>query len=241
MLWGRFASRASEARYPQLWQGLSAAWCPTASGPTGLRLYDLTGYANAGTLTNLTPDNAWSRSGIAFSGLTNYIALPSGPSLQLGTSWSITSVVTITSFQNFAQIVVFGGNGITLYSNNLCILVNDNVVRGSSTTAFGNIRTTVTVTKEGTNYAVWLNGIDKTSTLSDTGYGLGSTYAFNVGYSNTKWTGTLHAAYVHKRKLSGGEIRLLATDNLAPIRSRNTVMFGTSGNRRRRILCGGNC
>jgi hypothetical protein len=59
MLFGRYASRASEAKYPSLWRGLVGSWAPSITGPTGTRLFDLSGRNNHGTLTNTTASAAW--------------------------------------------------------------------------------------------------------------------------------------------------------------------------------------
>lgn len=63
MLFGKFASNRNEARFPSLWDGLVGAWCPSVQGPSGLRLWDLSGRANNGTLTNMDAPTDWLRSG----------------------------------------------------------------------------------------------------------------------------------------------------------------------------------
>ncbi len=59
MLFGRFASRRSEARYPTLWDGLIGAWCPSVQNPSGITLLDLSGYGRNGTLTNMDAPTDW--------------------------------------------------------------------------------------------------------------------------------------------------------------------------------------
>jgi len=61
MLWGRYASRASEARYPQLWAGRVFGVCPSVQGPAGLNLYDTTGRGRHATIAVQTAPNAWVR------------------------------------------------------------------------------------------------------------------------------------------------------------------------------------
>ena len=53
-----FARNAAESENPNLWKGLVGLWAPSL-GPTGLTLYDQSGYRNDGTLTNMTPSNDW--------------------------------------------------------------------------------------------------------------------------------------------------------------------------------------
>ena len=77
MLWGRYASRASEARYPQLWQGRVFGVCPSVQGPAGLNLYDTTGRGRHGTLTNMDAPTDWVRSqglyALDFDGTNDYV------------------------------------------------------------------------------------------------------------------------------------------------------------------------
>jgi hypothetical protein len=52
-----FARSQSDARYPELWDGLVGAWQPNL-GPTGGTLHDISGRSNSGVLTNMTA-NDW--------------------------------------------------------------------------------------------------------------------------------------------------------------------------------------
>lgn len=61
-MWGRYASRRGEARYPTLWDGRVAGWCPSVTGPTGTRLYNLQDARHQGTLGNMDPATDWVRS-----------------------------------------------------------------------------------------------------------------------------------------------------------------------------------
>ncbi len=53
-----FARSAAESEYPGLWKGLRGSWCPFL-GPTGLTLYDWSGYGNHGGIVNIAAVNAW--------------------------------------------------------------------------------------------------------------------------------------------------------------------------------------
>jgi len=79
-MWGRFASRRGESRYPALWDGRVAAWCPSVTGPTGTRLYDLQSQRYQGTLTNMDPPTDWVRSSgqyaLDFDGVNDYVTMP---------------------------------------------------------------------------------------------------------------------------------------------------------------------
>lgn len=77
MLFGRYASNAREARYPQLWLGRQWAVCPSVQGPSGLNLYDLAGGRRHGTLTNMDAPTDWVRSqgryALDFDGTNDYV------------------------------------------------------------------------------------------------------------------------------------------------------------------------
>ena len=53
-----FAPRDGPPAYPELWDGLVGLWQPTL-GPTGLKLFDQSGYHRDGTLTNMDPATDW--------------------------------------------------------------------------------------------------------------------------------------------------------------------------------------
>lgn len=80
MLFGKYASRASEAKYPSLWRGKVFGFCPSVTGPTGLRAYDLSGRNNHGTLTNMDAGTDWvtsqGRYALDFDGSNDFIAIP---------------------------------------------------------------------------------------------------------------------------------------------------------------------
>lgn len=51
-------ARRGETAYPNLWRGLVGAWIPSL-GPTGNTLFDVSGFRNHGTLTNMEPATDW--------------------------------------------------------------------------------------------------------------------------------------------------------------------------------------
>ncbi len=53
-----YARNAAESANPGAWKGLVGAWVPML-GSTGLRLRDVSGYGNHGTLTAMDPVNDW--------------------------------------------------------------------------------------------------------------------------------------------------------------------------------------
>lgn len=79
MLFGRYAGRRSESRYPTLWDGLIGAWCPSVQNPSGVTLFDLSGYSRNGTLTNMDAPTDWVYSNglrcLDFDGTNDYAAV----------------------------------------------------------------------------------------------------------------------------------------------------------------------
>lgn len=61
MLFGKYASRKSEARYPELWDGIRHVYCPAIQSPSSLRVFDFGGKNLHGTVTTRTADRAWTR------------------------------------------------------------------------------------------------------------------------------------------------------------------------------------
>jgi hypothetical protein len=71
MLFGRYASNAAEARYPQLLQGRVFAACPSVQGPAGLNVYDLSGRGRHASIAVQTAPNGWVRSTGRYAVLLN--------------------------------------------------------------------------------------------------------------------------------------------------------------------------
>ena len=61
MLFGKYASRKSEARYPELWDGIRHVYCPAIQSPSSLDVYDFGGRNFHGLVTTRTADLAWTR------------------------------------------------------------------------------------------------------------------------------------------------------------------------------------
>jgi hypothetical protein len=107
MQFGRWASRRSEAKYPSLWDGLVGAWCPSVTGPSGVKLFDLSGRNNTGTLTDMDATTDWVRSAgryaLDFDGSNDVVAMSSLTRGNLG-----TSNATLCIWAKLADASVFG-------------------------------------------------------------------------------------------------------------------------------------
>jgi len=53
-----FARNASQSAFPELWQGLKGAWCPSL-GVQGRKLYDMSGYGRHASFSSGMGDDAW--------------------------------------------------------------------------------------------------------------------------------------------------------------------------------------
>lgn len=56
--WSDYARTATESYFPELWDGKVGDWVP-ALGKSGDKLFDISGFENHGTLTNMDVDGDW--------------------------------------------------------------------------------------------------------------------------------------------------------------------------------------
>ena len=112
MLWGRYASNASEARYPQLWRGRVFGVCPSVQGPTGLNLYDTTGRGRHGTLTNMDAPTDWVLSqglySLDFDGTNDYVG--GFRNIQVSAGLTISAWFAAGSTSKVRHSIYFGSN-----------------------------------------------------------------------------------------------------------------------------------
>jgi len=104
------ARRKDQSRYPEHWDQLVGGWNPGA-GPSGKRLYDLSGCDNHGTLINATPSD-WEVSqgqyALDIEGANKYVSIP-GALRKIGglTRFSIGGWFSVDSFANFPVLMTF--------------------------------------------------------------------------------------------------------------------------------------
>lgn len=97
-----YAKNPEESFYPEDWQGLIGAWCPFL-GPTGLTLFDHSGYKNHGSLVNMSPGSAYlisadsHRAGYAleFDGSDDKVDVPDSP------IWDASDDISISCWLNY--------------------------------------------------------------------------------------------------------------------------------------------
>jgi hypothetical protein len=233
MLFEKYASRKSEAKYASLRDGLREAWCPAIQSPSGTNVYGLgTGRAKA-TLQNATLSTCWSRSGgvpcITTDGTDDYASLSLPVSIPF--SFTISAV--------FYDIGAFHCVANTLDSTNFfTMLINSSgapyffsggalFFPGPSLT-FG-VRSTITATLKEGQREMWLNGvrIGTNATQPAGSSSLTDLFRFSAAtfHSRADW----FAASVHNRVLSSQEILLMHKIPDAIFRARNASIGGAGG------------
>ena len=186
MLWGRYASRAGEARYPQLWQGRVFGVCPSVQGPAGLNAYDLSGRGRHTTLSGMDAPTDWVRSTGQFAldmdGVNDQIVIPSPAGIPANAmsfaTWLRTTQdsafmlfsVTAPATGKFGTIWL--GNAVTGTLSNEIVTVETSMgastIRGytnASRTFFDGSWRHVAVVFNGTATVIYVDGIRRTTTL----------------------------------------------------------------------------
>jgi Concanavalin A-like lectin/glucanases superfamily len=202
-------------RFPNLRKRLVGAWCPSL-GVQGTSLYDLSGYNQTGTFNVLTA-SAWQQVNglwtINQTGTANQrinIANNAALALQNG-DYTISVWAMIPSAQTYSGIVVLNGCGVITESgatpNFTFMHASTGLRKTTITTAIMNH---VCVTRTGTTYGMYVNGIDTSSVISDAGFGLNSVYAFGQGYTSAfQLNGNYDDVLAYTRVLTNKEIQLL--------------------------------
>lgn len=261
MLWGRYASQGSEARYPQLWRGRVYAMAASVQGPAGLSVYDLSGRGILGTLTNMDAPTDWVRSvgryALDFDGVNDHI--PLGTVSRLNNSeysaamWIKAAATTAGQKSILAQIDVTGNSGRAIRRN--ANQIEYTIANGA---AYAQYKSATTITTDWTHVVVtvsgvaapriWINGVESTVSLTASAgivtlpaaqpCMIGIDGQFGTTTTLYNFAGLIDDLAVYDRRITGGEARLLATRRGIAYEPRRDIVFGSSGNRRRRILTG---
>lgn len=254
MLWGRFASRASEARYPQLWQGRVFGVCPSVQGPAGLNVYDTTGRGIHGTLVNMSAATDWIRSGgqysLNFAG-TRRVST-TRPLISGTQGFTLSAWVYVTGTTTYRTVCGNYGVGnttgvqITIWPSTGSVPANAPTLYYGTTAisatagASANQWNHVAATRSGNAITIFLNGVQVGSGTNSASVGATQNWAIGQGPDNTSepMIGYIDDHAVYHRVLTVGEIRLLATRRGIAYEARRDIVFGSTANRRRRILTG---
>ena len=250
MLWGRYASRASEARYPQLWAGRVFGVCPSVQGPAGLNVYDLSGRGRHGTLNNMDPPTDWVRNqGLYSLDLDGTLDNVSFPTITFTGPFSLSAwcLKRTNGSANEREVIGHSTDGNVWFGFTSTTSLLSGSTSGAKTFSGSIVNNTinhVVATRDGANTArVYINGKESsTGGVSMTGNMpvnlLGQYLIGSGGSAQYSWDGWIDDVAFFNRALTAGEIRLLATRRAIAYEARRDVLGGSTANRRRRILTG---
>jgi hypothetical protein len=235
-MWGRYASRRGEARYPSLWDGRVAAWCPSVTGPTGVRLYDLQSQRYQGTLTNMDAPTDWVRStgqyALDFDGVNDRVTLPSAVKVTTGVAFSVSlwgNTTNLTTVQYPHAITLQSTVGTTPFEIAISAQTAYLGVIWGSSANWGNFRNgiawasnvwnhvaivynggTATVSSSWKSY---VNGVEISVAASGPFAALTNSSVIGGvagGGSSNHWLGLIDDVAAYNRTLTAGEIRTLS-------------------------------
>lgn len=92
-----FARNASQSAFPELWNGLRGAWCPSL-GIQGRKLFDMSGYGKDATFSSGMGMNAWTPSpwgwALTYDGTDDCLDIGTG-FLDLNSNWAFMARVRV--------------------------------------------------------------------------------------------------------------------------------------------------
>jgi hypothetical protein len=221
-MWGRYASRRGEARYPTLWDGRVVGYCPSVTGPTGTRLYNLQESRYQATLTNLTAANGWQRSGgqyaIRTSGTDQSLEILNQSHVLVSRELSSANM-TFSCWLNPVSLnkrgICTSGPVLTGPQFALTVLTNGKIetYRGGNVTSTGAISTAIwshlAVVCLNNVTTFYLNGVLDSSFGQGTTALAQSTFLFGGNYWGP-FEGFTDDYAIWRRALTAGEIRTLS-------------------------------
>lgn len=218
----------------KLLSGRVAAWCPSKTGPTGTKLFDLTGRNNIGTLTNMDAASDWLRSGgryaLDFDGTNDYISTTCTVKDGVGSisGWFKCGTQTSDVGSLVRPIVWQGVNFVSASSGEglkVSMIRNGDADHGKLLWHWGNglaeTRTALAyndsmwhhfvMVNYGSTASLYIDGISVQSISSSTS--LDKTRTFEIGGSTTstarKIAGQIDDIAIYNRSLNAGEVQAL--------------------------------
>ena len=253
-----YAPRDFVPEYPELWDGVVGAWCPSL-GATGTNLFDQSGYGNNGTLNGYTLSGAWVNpyvQGLVGSGNASNVSVPNSPNLSGMSQLTLSAWVYPTSFNKIRGICgkwVIGGNAYILrfnYAGNIQFYTQNSlggmVLLTSSAAVLPNRWSFVAAVYDGAKLRIWINSGFDSASGSQSGNINTVTGMLYIG-SDYDGTDTLNGGIddiqISTRDRSGilNKLYDLGRGGIYTPSSRQASLIpniGATGNRRRRVIIG---
>jgi hypothetical protein len=266
MLFGKYASRQSEAAFQSLWARLDHVWAPCITPPSGNSFWDLAGRNNHGTSSGLVGtdwDRAFGFNSLNYDGTDNYTSMARRVFAGRAT-FSVMMWIRMTSTADRMEFgegdnanarfsVGFSDGNVHIINSptgpiqNFCFSSWTSIGTSSLICAvfvYDSIQAT-----RAERAAIYLQGAARTLSYSGTGSMDGAVPTWtsptqigrrptNDNYSN----GRLLTCAVWGRALRPFEASQLHKIGPAGLfKPKPRASFGTSGNRRRRLLVGAQC
>lgn len=259
MLWGRYASRRSEARFPTLWDGRQWSVCPSIQGPAGLNLWDTSGRGRHGVLTNMDLATVWSRStglyALDCDGSNDHVRGTGNMQVQQGVSvalWFRAKSTTKTRHSLWTN----GDSSAPDYYVHI-EQVSGTTYQQNSYISTGYCGAGISFTLDAAwhHYGFMISADNVVKYYRD-GLPMGIANQRAITQLNSVWClgaipslagigftaqGEMDDAGRWGRELTAGEMRILARRRGISYELRRDIVFGSTGNRLRRLICGANC
>lgn len=257
MLFGKWASRKSEARYPTLWNGLVYAQSPSVQSPSGATLYD---FSSRNIHASITGGATWSRSGDITSidtsaSSTQWVEIPLMAMRKLYSTqrfsimlWHRTLAAANSAPQDKVLFALNGGYAaVSLYYDG-----TDNNVSWTTSGSFGNRLTSSIRTFDATWHCIvatydlgqtslYVDGLlagSKTQTLQDFSAATLNSRIGSTPNSGNHLPGSIGQCAAWNRPLTVAETTLLTKRRNAIFVANKSITGGQTINRRRRLLVG---
>lgn len=234
MLWGRYASRRSEARFPTLWDGRVFSICPSIQGPSATA-YDTSGRGLHATRFTGTATK-WTRS-IGKTVLDYDTTYYSRVGMDLGRDSTISFAAWMFIRSTLRRS--FASSGPSLQVPRLLIGVNASqkieLYTGGYTNSTGSfglnqwVHIGVSCGGSGNLTTYFINGTQDSQvsqTYSNTS--VQPEFYIGTGYNGT-FDGLMDDVIIYNRILRPGEFRLLGTRRGISYEMRRDVVEGSSG------------
>ncbi len=230
------AESTSQRAFPNLRQGLTAAWVPIL-GPTGTTLFDVSGHGADGTLVGRTADEAWivdrGAYAISFDG-TSSDSVNLGPSTlrNLGTAdFTLFTIVVFNDADNRMDFfMTYDGNGwiFRREESRGCSFITftpgDDGSAGFGTLS-DNTEYSLVAKRDGAVLTTWRDGllITTDATASGNADSNDNVYLGSFEEVSNPLDGHIYIAMQWDRALSPNEIQQLYIDPVAPFRRRRNL------------------